>query len=108
MPSLVSVDSNREASEALADSGLLGVIAVTTITMPATEAPTAELLDVRAVAALLDCSPRHVYRMSDGGKMPPPIRLGALIRWRRQTGDPATGIVDWIRAGAPRVRKVGR
>jgi excisionase family DNA binding protein len=55
----------------------------------------AELLDVRAVAAVLQCSPRHVYRLADAGKMPAPIRLGALVRWRR------TELTDWIAAGCP-------
>jgi predicted DNA-binding transcriptional regulator AlpA len=65
----------------------------------------AALLDVRAVAALLDCSTRHVYRLADAGHMPPPVRLGALVRWRRITGDPTTGIEDWIDAGCPTVRR---
>jgi excisionase family DNA binding protein len=47
----------------------------------------AALLDVRDVAARLNCSPRHVYRMADGGQMPAPVRLGALVRWRRQDLD---------------------
>ena len=43
----------------------------------------AKLLDVQAVAELLDCSPRHVYRLSDSGRMPAPLKLGALCRWNR-------------------------
>jgi excisionase family DNA binding protein len=70
----------------------------TSITPPA-DAPAAALLDVRAVATLLDCSPRHVYRMADAGQMPAPVRLGALVRWRRQE------ILDWIANGAKPVRK---
>jgi len=58
----------------------------------------AELLDVRTVAAMLDCSPRHVYRLADAGKMPRPIKLGALIRWR------AAELADWIGTGCPSVR----
>jgi excisionase family DNA binding protein len=57
------------------------------------------LLDVRAVAALLDCSARHVYRLADAGRMPPPVRVGALVRWRR--GE----IEDWIAAGCPALRR---
>ena len=53
------------------------------------------LLDVRAVAALLDCSPRHVYRLSDAGRMPAPVRIGALVRWRR------TELLAWLDAGCP-------
>lgn len=59
----------------------------------------AELLDVRDIAALLGgCSPRHVFRLSDSGRMPPPLRLGALVRWRR------TEVMDWIAAGCPPLR----
>jgi excisionase family DNA binding protein len=59
----------------------------------------AALLDVRAVAALLDCSPRHVYRLADAGRLPAPVRVGALVRWPRQV------IADWIAAGCPACRK---
>ncbi|MEK6675988.1 MAG: helix-turn-helix domain-containing protein [Planctomycetota bacterium] len=56
----------------------------------------AELLDVRAVAALLGgCSTRHVYRLADGGRMPRPIKLGSLVRWRR------TELDIWISEGCP-------
>lgn len=60
------------------------------------------LLDVEAVAALLDVSSRHVYRLSDIGKIPKPIRLGAAVRWNRQA------ILDWLSAGCPAVAKGGR
>jgi excisionase family DNA binding protein len=58
----------------------------------------AALLDVQGVAALLDCSPRHVYRLSDSGKMPRPLKLGALVRWSR------AAVVDWINAGCKPVK----
>jgi predicted DNA-binding transcriptional regulator AlpA len=73
----------------------------TTTRLPDPAAPTA-LLDVRAVAALLDCSPRHVYRLSDSGSMPPPVRLGALVRWRRDS------IESWIASGCKPCRTAGR
>jgi len=62
----------------------------------------AALLDVRAVAALLHCSPRHVYRLADSGHMPPPVRLGALVRWRREAID------AWIAEGCKPVRQSAR
>lgn len=62
----------------------------------------AKLLDVKAVAQLLGCSARHVYRLSDGGKMPAPVRLGALVRWRL---DGPGGLRMWIAEGCPAVRK---
>ena len=42
---------------------------------PAAET-SAKLLDVQAVAEMLGCSPRHVYRLSDAGRMPAPLKLG--------------------------------
>jgi excisionase family DNA binding protein len=62
----------------------------------------AALLDVRAVAALLNCSARHIYRLCDAGKMPPPVRIGALVRWRRADLD------AWLAAGCLAVRTAGR
>jgi excisionase family DNA binding protein len=61
-------------------------------------AASSALLDVRAVAELLQCSARHVYRLSDGGRMPPPRKLGALVRWS------ARDIESWIADGCPAVR----
>lgn len=75
------------------------------IPSPAAEAPAeapAALLDVKAVAALLDCSPRHVYRMADGGQLPRPVRLGALVRWRRQE------LLDWLASGCRPIRQTAR
>jgi excisionase family DNA binding protein len=74
---------------------------VTTATQPPADAPAAALLDVRGVAALLDCSQRHIYRMSDAGQMPAPVRLGALVRWRRQDLD------AWLAGGCRPVRRAG-
>lgn len=56
------------------------------------------LLDVHAVAAMLGCSARHVYRLSDSGRMPPPVKLGALVRWKR------TSLFEWIQENCPSVR----
>lgn len=65
----------------------------------ANTAPAAALLDVRTVARLLGCSPRHIYRLSDAGKMPGPVRIGALVRWNR------AAIESWIVAGCPNERR---
>jgi excisionase family DNA binding protein len=71
-------------------------------TVTAPEPSAAQLLDVRAVAALLGCSPRHVYRLADAAHMPPPRRLGALVRWSRQE------LMDWIASGCKSCRTAGR
>lgn len=53
------------------------------------------LLTVRDVSEILGCSPRHVYRLAATGRMPPPLKLGALVRWSKSVID------DWIAAGCP-------
>jgi excisionase family DNA binding protein len=68
-----------------------------TLTAPARDA--AALLDVNGVAQLLNCSPRHVYRLSDSARMPRPVKIGALVRWRRADID------SWLAAGCPAVRR---
>ncbi|MCX7420593.1 MAG: helix-turn-helix domain-containing protein [Planctomycetia bacterium] len=70
--------------------------------MPAPESPIGDvsLLDISAVAELLNCSPRHVRRLADTGKMPTPIKLGALLRFSR------TDIDAWIAGGCKSVRSV--
>lgn len=66
--------------------------------VPPEPAVPAELLDVRNIAALLGgCSTRHVYRLSDAGFMPRPVRLGNLVRWRRAE------VLAWIADGCPRL-----
>lgn len=65
-------------------------------------AAVAELLDVQSVGAILNCSPRHVYRLSDSGRMPRPMKLGALVRWSR------VAVLQWIAEGCPPVRRAGR
>lgn len=59
------------------------------------------LLDVNAVADLCSCSVRHIRRLTDAGEFPSPVKLGRLVRWRRQD------VRSWIADGgsAPRSRK---
>jgi excisionase family DNA binding protein len=68
---------------------------------PAVASPPAEevrLLDVSAVAQLLSCSTRHVYRLADSGQMPRPRKLGALVRWDREE------LEKWLSEGCPTCR----
>ena len=58
-------------------------------------APLPALIDVRAVAALLGCSERHVYRLADNGRIPKPTKLGALVRWNRAQME------RWLAGGCP-------
>jgi predicted DNA-binding transcriptional regulator AlpA len=60
----------------------------------------AALLDGEQVGEVLHCSARHVIRMADRGLMPPPVRLGSLVRWQR-------GAIDsWIAKGCPAMRRI--
>jgi excisionase family DNA binding protein len=58
-----------------------------------------QMLSVDDVARMLNCSPRHVYRLADSGRMPQPLKLGALNRW------PSEVIEGWIANGCPSCRK---
>jgi excisionase family DNA binding protein len=59
----------------------------------------ATMLTVHDVARMLNCSARTVYRLTDAGKMPRPVKLGALVRWPREV------VEQWIAAGCPKTRK---
>ncbi len=64
--------------------------------------PSAKLLDVQAVSEILGCSTRHVYRLSDAGKMPPHIKLGSLVRWNSKR------VEEWLDQGCPSCRRGSR
>ena len=64
------------------------------------EGARSELLNVKDVADLLSCSPRTIYRLADSGRMPHPLRLGTLVRWRR------SDLYAWLDAGCPVIRKL--
>ena len=60
------------------------------------------LLTIEDIAQILGCSTRHVRRLAAGGRIPRPIKLGALLRWLK------TDVDQWIAAGCPDCRKGGR
>ena len=53
------------------------------------------MLDAGQMARLLKCSQRSVYRLTSMGRIPKPVRLGALVRWSRDS------ISRWIEEGCP-------
>jgi len=57
-----------------------------------------ELFDVKALATLFCVSVRMVWQMRDAGKIPQPIKLGRLSRWRR------SDIEKWVSEGCPPCR----
>ena len=73
---------------------------MTAVLTPEQSTTVRRLGDVGIVAGKLSCSPRHVYRLADAGRMPAPLRLGALVRWDLDVID------QWISEGCPLVRNV--
>ena len=63
-----------------------------------TRPPDAEVYTADDLAALLQCSARHVWRLHDAGAMPPAVRVGRLVRWTK------SAIASWMDAGCPRRR----
>ena len=59
------------------------------------------LFDVGQVSKILCCSTRTVYRLSDAGRMPRPMKLGSLVGWSR------SAIESWIVDGCPSCRRKG-
>ena len=61
-----------------------------------------ELIDAAEYARMLSVSKPSIWRWKEAGMLPPSIALTSqCIRWRRRTGNPATGVEDWIEAGCP-------
>jgi predicted DNA-binding transcriptional regulator AlpA len=53
------------------------------------------LIPDTAAAALAGVSRAHWHRLRVAGKLPPPIRLGRKVLWRRRE------VEEWIVAGCP-------
>lgn len=68
--------------------------------IPRVAAPSVEADLIRAgeLASLLNVSVRTVWRLQSGGSIPQPIRLGGVVRWRREE------VRDWISRGCPNPR----
>jgi excisionase family DNA binding protein len=58
------------------------------------EAPSL-LLSAKTLAKRLEVSVRTLWRLRSSGKLPEPVRIGGVIRWR--TAD----IDAWVAAGCP-------
>jgi predicted DNA-binding transcriptional regulator AlpA len=59
------------------------------------EKPSRRLGDVHAVAELLDCSPAHVRRLAESGRMPAALKIGGCCRWD------LAKVESWLADGAP-------
>lgn len=59
------------------------------------------LLCVVELSELLNVSTRQIYRMTDSGLLPKPLKLGGSNRWDRQV------IEEWISRGCPPMNSKG-
>ncbi|NQV27706.1 MAG: helix-turn-helix domain-containing protein [Rhodopirellula sp.] len=59
------------------------------------ESVESQLISVDVLASMIDLSPRTVWRMVSARTVPPPIRLGRSVRWRK------SDIETWIAGGCP-------
>ena len=64
------------------------------------------VVDARYVEELTSLSAATIPRLVASGAIPSPHRIGRNLRWRMRTGDPSTGLLDWVEAGFPRVGNV--
>lgn len=55
----------------------------------------ATLLTVKDLAALLNVGKRTIWKWRDGHRLPSPIKVGRVVRWRR------ADIESWIADGCP-------
>jgi len=67
----------------------------------ATESTEQLLIDVKEVARILDLSTPTIYRLSDRGAMPRPLKIGGRNRWDR------SALQTWISEGCKPIRSTG-
>ncbi len=60
------------------------------------------LIDVKELAQITTLSRATIWRHREEGLLPCGVKIGRSVRWRLRTGDPKTGILDWIEASCPR------
>jgi predicted DNA-binding transcriptional regulator AlpA len=53
------------------------------------------MITARQLAVLLQVSTRQVWRMLSAGRVPTPIRVGGIVRWRMAE------VENWIAEGCP-------
>ncbi|MFT5325650.1 MAG: putative DNA-binding transcriptional regulator AlpA [Planctomycetaceae bacterium] len=63
------------------------------------------LVGVDYIANLTGLSKPTIWRHCDAGLIPNSVKIGRNVRWRLRTGNPRTGILDWLEAGCGPVEK---
>ena len=59
------------------------------------------LIDVVELSRLTGLSKPTLWRHHEQGLIPDGCKIGRAVRWRLRTGDPTTGVLDWLDAGCP-------
>ena len=67
--------------------------------MNSKEKTISKLLTAKEVAACCNVSPSHIYRLTDRGAMPQPVKLGGASRYLKDE------ILEWIESGCPNTSK---
>jgi prophage regulatory protein len=56
------------------------------------------LITPKELAIRLNVSKRTLWRLRSDGRVPPPLRLGGVVRWRLDE------VQNWIAAGCPAIK----
>ena len=59
------------------------------------------LIDITELARLTGLSKPTLWRHNENRLLPKTMKIGRAVRWRLRTGDPETGVLDWLDAGCP-------
>jgi len=65
------------------------------------------MIDIVELSRLTCLSKPTLWRHHEAGLIPAGCKIGRAVRWRLQTGNPQTGILDWLEAGCPPRRDTG-
>lgn len=62
------------------------------------------MVEIDWIESATKLSKPTIRRHHDAGLLPAGCKIGRSLRWRLRTGDPKTGLLDWLEAGCPPVR----
>jgi predicted DNA-binding transcriptional regulator AlpA len=60
-----------------------------------------QMIDISGLSKITGLSKPTLWRHHDTGLIPAGCKIGRAVRWRLRTGDPQTGVLDWVDAGCP-------
>ena len=75
--------------------------------MTDTSLDAARMIDVGELSQVTGLSKPTLWRHHEAGLIPAGCKIGRAVRWRLRTGDPTTGVMDWLEAGCPSRAEAG-